>query len=582
MVRPGLVRRGLPMASEVDHRGSPVLEKDASSFHASVLELPYTSPAPEVARTHVPTQPPRSHRPAARSEGTYAPDAEGLLPLPPDDHEKYLYARPRLWVLTTTSVIAAAFLCFSQYKMVLSNPVFWIFIPYLVLAFADFLISLRVNGLRTRFNLRRHKRMVRSWRPPVYPSVDVLLPVCGEPLQVLHNTWTHVDRLRRTYRGGVTVYVLDDVADAQVRAMAEDFGFVYGSRKRRGWFKKAGNLNYGLSISGGEYVLILDADFAPRPDLLYELLPYMDVNPRVGIVQSPQFFRVLDSQNWIERGAGAIQELFYRAIQASRSDKDAAVCVGTCAIYRRAALRENGGVTLADHSEDVYTGFDLAKLGWTLSYVPIALSTGVCPDSIGAFQNQQYRWCNGSLTMMTSRVFWRTEMGFTVRLCYIAGFLHYIRTAMATFVYPAIPLALLIFEPSMLNIRYVIWIVPALVYEYGIFPVWHRAPYGLEAWSARLMYGWAHVFVIWDMARGRQMGWRPTRSSGARQYKTRRFWIGLIGWSGGAAVTWVGLAVWRMMTTYPQDAVVILALGLFYAATVLRIMIEPRPHEAAA
>jgi len=289
----------------------------------------------------------------------------------------------------------------------------------------------------------------------------------------------------------------------------------------------------------------------------------MDVNPRVGIVQSPQFFRVLDSQNWIERGAGAIQELFYRAIQASRSDKDAAVCVGTCAIYRRAALRENGGVTLADHSEDVYTGFDLAKLGWTLSYVPIALSTGVCPDSIGAFQNQQYRWCNGSLTMMTSRVFWRTEMGFTVRLCYIAGFLHYIRTAMATFVYPAIPLALLIFEPSMLNIRYVIWIVPALVYEYGIFPVWHRAPYGLEA-------------------RGRQMGWRPTRSSGARQYKTRRFWIGLIGWSGGAAVTWVGLAVWRMMTTYPQDAVVILALGLFYAATVLRIMIEPRPHEAAA
>lgn len=539
------------------------------------------SQAPDVAQSRSAARRPESRRPAARSEGKYAPDAKGLLPQPPDDHEKYLYAKPHLWVLTTTSVIAAIFLSFSQYRMALSNPIFWIFIPFLVLAFADFLISLRVNGLRTSFNLGRHKRLVRAWRPRVYPSVDVFLPVCGEPLEVLHNTWVHVDRLRKAYPGRVTPCVLDDAADVQVRAMAEDFGFVYGSRSRRGWFKKAGNLNFGLSISDGDHVLILDADFAPRPDLLYELLPYMDADPDAGIVQSPQFFRVLDSQNWIERGAGAIQELFYRAIQVSRHEKDAAVCVGTCAIYRREALEENGGVTLADHSEDVYTGFDLAKLGWTLWYVPIALATGVCPDSIGAFQNQQYRWCNGSLTMMTSRVFWRTKLPFTVRLCYISGFLHYIRTAMLTFAYPAIPIALLIFEPSMLNIKYVIWIVPALVYEYGVFPLWHRVPYRLEAWATRLMYGWAHVFVIWDLVRGRQMGWRPTGSSGAKQNKTRRFWIGLLGWSGGSAVAWVGLAVWRMMTTYPPDAIVILTLGLFYAATVFRTMIQPRPHEAA-
>ena len=60
----------------------------------------------------------------------------------------------------------------------------------------------------------------------------------------------------------------------------------------------------GSSISDSDYILLLDADFAPRPDLLDETLPYMDLHPDVGIVQTPQFFHVVDEQTWVERGAG--------------------------------------------------------------------------------------------------------------------------------------------------------------------------------------------------------------------------------------------------------------------------------------
>lgn len=224
------------------------------------------------------------------------------MPQPPDDREKYLYAKSHLWVLTCCSVMAFGCLCVSQYRMAMARPAFLVFAPFLVLVLVDFLISLRVNGLRTGFSLRRHRKLVRRWRPDAYPSVDVFLPVCGEPLEVLYNTWDHVWRLRESYPGAVTPFVLDDAADDEVRAMAADFGFEYGSRENRGWFKKAGNLHFGFGISNGDHILILDADFAPRPDLLNELLPYMDEDPTVGIVQSPQFFRILDSQNWIERG----------------------------------------------------------------------------------------------------------------------------------------------------------------------------------------------------------------------------------------------------------------------------------------
>ena len=145
------------------------------------------------------------------------------------------------------------------------------------------------------------------------------------------------------YQGTVTTYVLDDSASPELRAMARDFGFAYATRPKRGWFKKSGNLLWGFEVSNGDFVLLLDADFAPRYDLLNETLPHMDAYPDTGIVQTPQFFRVEDDQTWVERGAGAVQELFYRSIQTARAEKGGAICVGSCAIYRRAALADNAG-----------------------------------------------------------------------------------------------------------------------------------------------------------------------------------------------------------------------------------------------
>ncbi|HLK42314.1 MAG TPA: cellulose synthase catalytic subunit, partial [Thermoleophilia bacterium] len=284
----------------------------------------------------------------------------------------------------------------SQLRMAMISPWFWSYVPFLVFTILYFLISTVVTIGTPDFDLDGHRNLVRSWRPAVYPTVDVLLPVCGEPIAVLRNTWTHVARMAERYPGTVTAFVLDDSNSTELRRMAREFGFVYAGRPNRGWYKKAGNLLYGYRISHGDFILLLDADFAPRPDMLDETLPHMMADPTLGIVQTPQFFRVLDHQNWLERGAGAVQELFYRSVQTSLSHYDGAICVGTCALYRRAALDDNSGMTLIEHSEDVHTGFDLYLRGWRLKYLPIALSAGVCPDNVPAYVNQQYRWCSGN------------------------------------------------------------------------------------------------------------------------------------------------------------------------------------------
>ena len=114
-------------------------------------------------------------------------------------------------------------------------------------------------------------------------------------------------------------------------------------------------------------------------------------DPMVGIVQSPQHFGTKRDMNWLERGAGATQELSCRFIQSSRDTVGAAICVGTSAIYRRSALETVEGFPLIAHSEDMYTGIAIARNGYTIRYIPVILTKGACPDTLNSFIMQQYR-----------------------------------------------------------------------------------------------------------------------------------------------------------------------------------------------
>ena len=500
------------------------------------------------------------------------------LPAAPLDMEKTGYADRNLALIIRTSLASFGALLISQVRFVFLNPIFtWVFLPFVAFTVAYYLISLYVNVQTRGFDQLEHHDLVASWRPRHYPSLDVFLPVCGEPLAVLFNTWTHVYELTRAYSGITTVYVLDDGTDERVRIMAEDFRFSWIARPDRGWMKKAGNLRHGFSRSSGEFILILDADFAPRSDLPAEMLPYFDVDPSLGIVQSPQYFRTRGRMSWMERGAGAVQELFYRLVQVSRNQHDGAVCVGSCAIYRREALAANGGTTLIEHSEDVHTGFDLRRAGWGLRYIPVPLAAGLCPSDPDSFLTQQYRWCAGSMSLLGSRKFWVTHMRWRTRCCYLSGFCYYVHTALFTFVAPAIPLVMLIFLPERVRLINYIFIAPSIIYNLAVFPAWHRCRFGPEALMAKLLYGWAHLFALWDICRRKRMGWQAT-GGGKRKAGTRRIWVGIVTWNAATSLAWVALALWRMIHL-GLVFIPLLATGLF-ACTITGMALGARRNHA--
>ena len=497
-----------------------------------------------------------------------------VLPLPPTDEEKYSWIDREMALLVVFSCISVICLTVSQIHFVLISPILTVFVPFLLLTLVYFVISLWINIGTRNFDLDAHQRLVEGWTPAHSPSVDILLPICNEEMAVLCNSWRHVAEMASTCTGDVTVYVLDDGASESAGQAAAAFGFEYHVRANRGWFKKAGNLRAGFDISSSPYLVIFDADFAPRADFLAETMPYLD-DPSIGILQTPQFFHATSRADPDRAGAGSVQELFYRLVQVSRDRYGAAICVGSSAVYRREALAAIGGTALVGHSEDVHTGFEITDQGWSIKYIPLPLSTGLCPPDPDSFLTQQYRWCAGSMSLMHSRKFWRSRLSWSNRMCYVSGFIHYIHTAVFVFIAPVIPIVLLVFLPEQVRLVNYLWILPSMLYAFVVFPLWNRGRYGLTGTMAKLLYSWAHVFAIWDGLRDRGMEWQVT-GAGSAKSNLHRIWLAMGVWMGSTSLIWIGAAAFRVVTMSAKNFLFLLLTGMIYAVVAATALLARR------
>lgn len=489
------------------------------------------------------------------------------LPAAPTDAEKSSYAQRNLWFLVPAISVSALFVVVAQLLFEIKNPE--VIFPFAIYTLAYLLyqvLAIPVNFGGSNFDLKAHELRVMSWQPRWYPDVDIFLPVCGEPIEVLRNTWEGVTELCYGYPGRSLPWVLDDGWSDEVRAMAREFGFGYIRRAQRN-HKKAGNLRCAFGRTASPFFVIFDADFRPRADFLAETLPYMD-DQSIGIVQTPQFFRTLKGQTWVEQAAAATLEVFYRSVQQARDRFGSALCVGSNALYRRTALEPSGGCFLIPYAEDSHTGLDARRHGFQLKYLPIPLATGVCPSNVDAFMRQQYRWCNGATSLVWSGHMWRVSMPWKARLPYVAGWMWNFTTALRTLILPLIPIVLLAFLPAEIRLRNIILLIPTVITGTLLYPLWHNARWSWATWPVAIAVGWAQALAMWDYARGKVMTWQPTIGPAAAP---RRFRKCVVRWNGTLAVLWIGLAAWRIAQTGSYQFAIVAMFGLINLAVVGRI-----------
>jgi cellulose synthase (UDP-forming) len=154
--------------------------------------------------------------------------------------------------------------------------------------------------------------------------------------------------------------------------------------------------------------------------------------------------------------------------------------------------------------------------------VPIQVAKGVCPDSLRAFINQQYRWCTGSMSLLGSRQFHRAPLAMRQRLCFWAGFLYYITTAVNVFTMflPAIVMALF-FPQDVRASHYIPFTIPMWLWLV-LMPYQMKNRWRYEVLRVQVVYSFCHAVAIADMLLGRTAGWVPTGSVGGSDGLARR------------------------------------------------------------
>lgn len=273
---------------------------------------------------------------------------------------------------------------------------------------------------------------VTTWAPTRYASplplpnrsVDVFIATYNEPLEILRETVLCAVNMRYPHK----TYVLDDGNRPEAKALAEELGALCITRSDN-THAKAGNLNNALAQTDGEFILTLDADHVPAPDLIDQVLGFFR-DYRVGAVQTAQDFYNLDSfqhrMNWKTRAGWQQQELFFSVIQPGKDSYNAAFYCGSPAILRRSALNQIDGFATETITEDMHTGLRLQKKNWKVLYHNKTLAYGLAPQTFIGFSTQWQRWGAGCMQVLrTENPIFGRGLSLGQRLCYFASMYFY-------------------------------------------------------------------------------------------------------------------------------------------------------------
>jgi len=233
-------------------------------------------------------------------------------------------------------------------------------------------------------------------RPPATAGrkVDVYVCTYDEPFEVVAATLAGCRALSYPH----TTYLLDDGRRPEMEELARTAGAEYLTRPDNS-NAKAGNINAALPRTGGELVLMLDADHVPMPDALDAMIGYFD-DEKVALVQSPHDFFNHDSVQHYVVGRHE-QSLFYRVVCPGKDRHGAAYWCGSAAVLRREALLEIGGVATETIAEDFHTTIRMQRQGWTSRYHDEVLVQGLAPHDLDGYLLQRDRWARGNLAVFT-------------------------------------------------------------------------------------------------------------------------------------------------------------------------------------
>ncbi|MEB8432175.1 cellulose synthase catalytic subunit [Cocleimonas sp. KMM 6892] len=316
---------------------------------------------------------------------------EDRKPEPPLPHNEW---RELLWqYFAVIALVVGAWYITWRWTSSLNYDALWYAIP-LVIAETGAYIGL----ILFTFNLWKVKDTPKQDPPTMLSeviaydiskdrkiNVDMYFPTYDEDPELVRLSLIDAKNVLNPMGVNISIHVLDDGSRDSMKQVADEEGVNYITREGNIGFK-AGNLRNAMEQTGGDFIVICDADTRPLPTLLEHTLGYFK-DSDVAWVQTPQWFfdipegKPLDQAlgkylstpgsllgKGIQKIIGPVQigqdpfvndpKMFYDVIQRRRNWCNASFCCGAGSIHRREAVMEAALKSYAEQIdadvEDIY------------------------------------------------------------------------------------------------------------------------------------------------------------------------------------------------------------------------------------
>ena len=261
----------------------------------------------------------------------------------------------------------------------------WLLLPLGVLA----VLRLAVLMALARFHVGvAWRRIGDAW---VLPPLTVLVPAYNEAVGIAAT----VRSIMNSSYPVVEVVVIDDGSTDDTTEIVESLGLAGVRVVRQQNAGKAAALTRGIELATHEVVVMVDGDTVFEPDALRWLVQPL-ADPRVGAVSGNT--KVGNRKGLL----GKWQHLEYVVgFNLDRRLYDLLRCMptvpGAIGAFRRAALRQVGGVSSDTLAEDTDLTMAVSRAGWRVVYEERAIAWTEAPATLTALWRQRYRWCYGTL-----------------------------------------------------------------------------------------------------------------------------------------------------------------------------------------
>jgi cellulose synthase (UDP-forming) len=306
------------------------------------------------------------------------------------------------------------------------GPLDAFFIIMLVGAEAYAFVILFLGFMQTIWPLRRAPLPLPD-NPVEWPHVDLLIPTYNEPLNVVR--YTALAALNIDWPADkLHVYILDDGKREEFRKFSQEAGLGYMTRSDNK-HAKAGNINRALERLKSPYVAIFDCDHVPTRSFLQMTMGWFLRDHNLAMLQTPHHFYSPDP---FERNLHQFRvipnegELFYGIVQDGNDFWNATFFCGSCAVLRRTALDQIGGIAVETVTEDAHTSLRMQMNGWNTAYINIPQAAGLATERLSGHVKQRIRWARGMIQIMrTDNPLFCRGLKFSQRLCYFNAMTHF-------------------------------------------------------------------------------------------------------------------------------------------------------------